>query len=166
VAASVKASFGPFAVVGEVNAALRQATFLDGLGITKSMTPMTWQASIATSSIGTVGYRRSAPRVTHPLGYSGSKDMAGVTGLVNGVPTRFGFVPPKPGFLTAGEWVMDGLKVAVEYSAKLGLSSEPWRYGKALATTDQKLSWTSVRNSHASSQPFRTATAHWIVPVG
>ena len=118
VAASVKASFGPFAVVGEVNAALRQATFLDGLGITKSMTPMTWQASIAyqfdwnpwVQEIGAQGDFIS-------LGYSGSKDMAGVTGLVNGVPTRFGFVPQNRVFLTAGEWVMDGLKVAVEYSA-------------------------------------------------
>src|SRR3977135_511414 len=41
-AASVKASFGPFAFVGEVNAALREARFLDGLGIARSMTPMTW----------------------------------------------------------------------------------------------------------------------------
>jgi hypothetical protein len=118
VAASVKASFGPFAVVGEVNAALQQATFLDGLGITKNMTPMTWQASIAyqfdwnpwIQEIGAQGDFIS-------LGYSGSKDMSGVTGLLNGVPTRFGFVPQNRLFLTAGEWVMDGLKVAVEYSA-------------------------------------------------
>ena len=118
VAASVKASFGPFAFVGEVNAALQQARFLDGLGIARSMTPMTWQASIAyqfdwnpwITEIGAQGDFIS-------LGYSGSKDMSGVTGLVNGVPTRIGFVPQNRVFLTAGEWVMDGLKVAVEYSA-------------------------------------------------
>ena len=118
VAASVKASFGPFAFVGEVNAALQQARFLDGLGTARSMTPMAWQASIAyqfdwnpwITEIGAQGDFIS-------LGYSGSKDMAGVTGLVNGVPTRFGFVPQNRVFLTAGEWVMDGLKVAVEYSA-------------------------------------------------
>jgi hypothetical protein len=117
-AASVKASFGPFAFVGEVNAALQQARFLDGLGIARSMTPMTWQASIAyqfdwnpwITEIGAQGDFIS-------LGYSGSKDMAGVTSLVNGVPTRIGFVPQNRVFLTAGEWVMDGLKVAVEYSA-------------------------------------------------
>ncbi len=33
VAASVKTSFGPFAFVGEVNAALTDARFFDGLGI-------------------------------------------------------------------------------------------------------------------------------------
>ena len=118
VAASVKASFGPFAFVGEVNAALREARFLDGLGIARSMTPMTWQASIAyqfdwnpwIQEIGAQGDFIS-------LGYSGSKDMAGVAMLQNGVPTRIGFVPQHRLFLTGGEWVMDGLKVAVEYSA-------------------------------------------------
>ena len=117
-AASVKASFGPFAFVGEVNAALREARFLDGLGIARSMTPMTWQASIAyqfdwnpwIQEIGAQGDFIS-------LGYSGSKDMAGVAMLQNGVPTRIGFVPQHRLFLTGGEWVMDGLKVAVEYSA-------------------------------------------------
>ena len=118
VAASVKASFGPFAFVGEVNTALREARFLDGLGIARSMTPMTWQASIAyqfdwnpwIQEIGAQGDFIS-------LGYSGSKDMAGVAMLQAGVPTRIGFVPQHRLFLTGGEWVMDGLKVAVEYSA-------------------------------------------------
>jgi hypothetical protein len=117
-AASVKASFGPFAFVGEVNAALRDARFLDGLGIARSMMPMTWQASIAyqfdwnpwIQEIGAQGDFIS-------LGYSGSKDMAGVAMLQNRVPTRIGFVPQHRLFLTGGEWVMDGLKVAVEYSA-------------------------------------------------
>jgi hypothetical protein len=118
VAASVKSSFGPFAVVGEVNSALQSATFIDGLGISRSMTPMTWQFSLAyqfdwnpwVTEIGAQGDYIS-------LGYSGSKDMAGVAMLVNGVPTRIGFVPQHRLFLTAGEWVMDGLKIAVEYSA-------------------------------------------------
>ena len=118
VAASLKTSFGPFAFVGEVNAALQEARFFDGLGIAKSMMPMTWQASIAyqfdwnpwVTEIGAQGDFIS-------LGYSGSKDMAGVAMLQNGVPTRIGFVPQHRLFLTGGEWVMDGLKVAVEYSA-------------------------------------------------
>ena len=118
VAASVKTSFGPFAFVGEVNAALKEATFFDGLGITKSMMPMTWQASIAyqfdwnpwVQEIGAQGDYIS-------VGYSGSKDMAGTIILNNGLPTRIGFVPQHRLFLTGAEWVMDGLKVAVEYSA-------------------------------------------------
>jgi len=118
VAASLKTSFGPFAFVGEVNAAIQDARFIDGLGIARNMMPMTWQASIAyqfdwnpwIQEIGAQGDFIS-------LGYSGSKDMAGVSILQNGVPTRIGFVPQHRLFLTGGEWVMDGLKVAVEYSA-------------------------------------------------
>ena len=118
VAASVKTSFGPFAFVGEVNAAIQDATFLDGLGIARNMMPMTWQASIAyqfdwnpwVQEIGAQGDYIS-------VGYSGSKDMAGTIILNNGLPTRIGFVPQHRLFLTGAEWVMDGLKVAVEYSA-------------------------------------------------
>jgi hypothetical protein len=118
VAASLKTSFGPFAFVGEVNAAIQDARFIDGLGIARDMMPMTWQASIAyqfdwnpwITEIGAQGDFIS-------VGYSGSKDMAGVSILQNGVPTRIGFVPQHRLFLTGGEWVMDGLKVAVEYSA-------------------------------------------------
>jgi hypothetical protein len=117
-AASLKTSFGPFAFVGEVNAAIQDARFIDGLGIARNMMPMTWQASIAyqfdwnpwIQEIGAQGDFIS-------VGYSGSKDMAGVSILQNGIPTRIGFVPQHRLFLTGGEWVMDGLKVAVEYSA-------------------------------------------------
>jgi hypothetical protein len=130
-AASVKSSFGPFAVVGEVNAALRSASFLDGIGIRKNMMPMTWQASLAyqfdwnpwVTEIGAQGDFIS-------VGYSGSKDMAGVLLLQNGLPTRVGFVPQHRLFLTAGEWVMDGLKIAVEYSANWDYSTNVGGTGK------------------------------------
>lgn len=129
VAASVKASFGPFAVVGEVNAALRSAQFIDGLGIPRHMMPMTWQASLAyqfdwnpwVTEIGAQGDFIS-------IAYSGSKDMAGAGMLINGVPTRIGFVPQNRLLLTAGEWVTDGLKVAVEYSAN-------WDYSRNVGGT-------------------------------
>jgi hypothetical protein len=131
VAASVKSSFGPFAFVGEWNAALRGAQFIDGLGIARNMTPMTWQASLAyqfdwnpwVTEIGAQGDFIS-------LGYSGSKDMAGVMILQNGVPTRIGFVPEHRLFLTAGEWVMDGLKIAVEYSANWDYSTSQGGTGR------------------------------------
>jgi hypothetical protein len=56
--------------------------------------------------------------------------MAGVTILNNGLPTRIGFVPQNRLFLTAGEWVMDGLKVAVEYSANWDYSVNSGGTGK------------------------------------
>ncbi|MBX6426960.1 MAG: hypothetical protein IRZ09_13680, partial [Variibacter sp.] len=118
VAASVKASFGPFALVGEVNSAINEVRFIDALGNPRNITPMTWQVSLAyqfdwnpwITEIGAQGTFVS-------VAYSGSRDMAGVTDLVGGVPTRVGFVPEHRLLLTAGEWVMDGLRVAVEYSA-------------------------------------------------
>jgi hypothetical protein len=117
-AASVKASFGPFAVVGEVNSAIEKATFIDGLGIFRSITPMTWQVSLAYQFdwnpwLTEIGAQGSFVAV----GYSGSQDMAGIGELVGDVPTRFGFVPKRRLLVTAGEWVTDDLKVAIEYSA-------------------------------------------------
>jgi uncharacterized coiled-coil protein SlyX len=114
-AASVKASFGPFAVVGEFNSALREVTFFDGLGNTKTMTPMTWQASIAYQFdwnpwVTEIGQQGSFISVA----YSGSQGMSGTTAVINGVPTRVGFVPQNKLLLTYGEWVMDGLKIAIE----------------------------------------------------
>jgi uncharacterized coiled-coil protein SlyX len=118
VAASAKASFGPFALVGEVNKAIESVTFFDGLGILRTFTPMTWQFSVGYQFdwnpwVLEIGHQGNFISV----GYSGSSDMAGVTDLINGVPIRVGFVPQNRLFVTAGEWVMDGLKVAVEYSA-------------------------------------------------
>ena len=114
-AASVKASFGPVAVVGEFNTALHGVTFIDGLGNTKTMTPMTWQFSLGYQFdwnpwITEIGQQGSFVS----LAYSGSKDMSGTTAVTNGVPTRVGFVPQNKLLLTYGEWVMDGLKIAVE----------------------------------------------------
>ena len=130
-AASVKASFGPFALVGEVNSAIRNVIFLDGLGTAKNIKPMTWQASIAyqfdwnpwVTEIGAQGNFIS-------VAYSGSRDMAGAIALINGVPTRIGFVPQDRLLVTAGEWVMDGLKLAVEYSAN-------WDYPQSAGGTGQ-----------------------------
>ena len=110
--------FGPFALVGEVNSAINEVRFIDALGNPRNITPMTWQVSLAyqfdwnpwITEIGAQGTFVS-------VAYSGSRDMAGVTDLVGGVPTRVGFVPEHRLLLTAGEWVMDGLRVAVEYSA-------------------------------------------------
>jgi uncharacterized coiled-coil protein SlyX len=134
IAASAKASFGPFALVAEVNRAMEEARFVDdrtdiGTGIARSITPMTWQLSLAyqfdwnpwITEIGAQGSFIS-------VGYSGSKDMAGVAGLNGG--DRIGFVPQHRLLITGGEWVMDGLKVAVEYSAN-------WDYPIASGGTGQ-----------------------------
>jgi len=130
-AATLKASFGPFAFVGEVNKAIEDATFIDFLGIHRNFTPLTWQAAIAyqfdwnpwVREIGAQGDFIS-------VAYSGSQDMAGAVALVNGELNRVGFVPETRLLVTAGEWVLPELKVAVEYSAN-------WDYPQSRGGTGQ-----------------------------
>ena len=130
-AASVKTSLGPFALVGEVNSATSEAKFFDGLGTPRNITPMTWQASLAyqfdwnpwITEIGAQGNFIS-------VAYSGSKDMAGAIALIDGVRTRVGFVPQSRLAVSAGEWVMDGVKLTAEYSAN-------WDYPQSSGGTGQ-----------------------------
>jgi len=117
-AASAKARFGPFALVGEVNSAIREARFVDGPvddPTPRNITPMAWQFSFAyqfdwnpwITEIGQQGDFLS-------VAYSGSKDLAGVADRINGA--RTGFVPQRRLSVTVGEWPMDALKLSVEYS--------------------------------------------------
>lgn len=117
VSASVKASLGPFAVVGEWNGAMRRAQFNDDAAVPQSIKPRAWQVSLGyqfdwnpwVQEIGAQGSYVS-------LGYSQSRDLAGATRLIAGEATRVGFVPKRRIILTAGEWVLDGLRWVVEYS--------------------------------------------------
>lgn len=116
-AASVKAALGPFSLVGEWNAAVKQARFLNALGEPVRIKPAAWQVSLAyqfdwnpwVQEIGAQGTFLS-------VAYSQSSDLAGVTALVNDVPTRVGFVPRRRLLFTGGEWVLDTVRVALEYA--------------------------------------------------
>jgi hypothetical protein len=116
-AGSVKMSFGPFALVGEWNGALRAAKFVDGAGSNVRITPSAWQASLGyqfdwnpwVEAIGAQGDYVA-------IGYSRTSDLAGVVQLVGSTPTRVGFLPQSRLTLTAGEWVLDNAKLAMEYS--------------------------------------------------
>ena len=82
------------------------------------MMPMTWQASIAYQFdwnpwIQEIGAQGDSYRWDIPA----ARTWRACRSCKNGIPTRIGFVPQHRLFLTGGEWVMDGLKVAVEYSA-------------------------------------------------
>jgi hypothetical protein len=116
-AASVKASLGPFSVVGEWNGATKRARFLNDLGSPVAIKPSAWQVSLGYQfdwnpwvlAIGEQGTFVS-------VAYSQSSNLAGTTALINGAPTRVGFVPKSRLLLTAGEWVLDTVRVAVEYA--------------------------------------------------
>lgn len=117
-AASVKSTFGPVSLVAEWNGALKRARFVDARGTGISIKPSAWQLSLGyqfdwnpwVEAIGAQGTYVS-------IGYSQSRGLAGVTRLVNNEPAaRVGFVPKRRLLLTAGEWVADGVRLAVEYS--------------------------------------------------
>lgn len=115
-AASVKATLGPISFVGEWNGAIESARFLDDLGNAVRIRPSAWQVTLGyqfdwnpwVEDIGAQGNYIT-------FGYSESYDLAGVTEVINTVPTRVGSVPRRRFILSAGEWVLDGVKLAVEY---------------------------------------------------
>jgi hypothetical protein len=116
-AASAKLTLGRFLLVGEWNGALKTARFVDSSGRPIQMTPSAWQVSVGyqfdwnpwVESIGSQGNYVA-------IGYSGSYGLAGVTELFGTTPTRAGFLPQSRVSITAGEWVLENTKLAIEYS--------------------------------------------------
>jgi hypothetical protein len=114
---NAKFTFGPTSLVAEWNGASTAAVFQDDAGKPISIKPSAWQISLGyqldwnpwIESIGAQGTFLA-------LGYSRSRDLAGVTQTVGGAPSRIGFLPKSRTTLTVGEWVLDGVKVVVEYS--------------------------------------------------
>jgi hypothetical protein len=115
--ASVKATLGPVSVIGEWNGAIDKATFIDDLGKSVRIRPSAWQLTLGyqfdwnpwVEAIGAQGTYVS-------ISYSESQDLAGVIALNNNVPTRVGSVPRRRFILSVGEWILDGVKFAIEYS--------------------------------------------------
>jgi hypothetical protein len=124
-AASVKASVGPISLTSEVNGAIQQKAFFDNLGKKVSIMPAAWQVSLGYQFdwnpwIEKIGEQGNFVAIT----YSGTSGLAGATQIVGGRPTRVGFAPQTRLSFTAGEWVLEGLKLAVEYSVD-------WDYPKS-----------------------------------
>ena len=111
-ASSLKATVGPLSFVGEWNGAVADAAFTDDLGA-RSIRPRAWQVSLGyqfdwnpwVEAIGAQGDYLA-------VSYSESRDLAGV--IRSG--ERVGFVPWKRFSVGVGEWVLDGLRLALEYS--------------------------------------------------
>ncbi|MGE0226033.1 MAG: hypothetical protein AB7S57_22385 [Acetobacteraceae bacterium] len=116
-AVSLKAAIGRFLLITEWNGALNAARFVDDAGRNISMTPSAWQVSLGYQFdwnpwVETIGGQGTYIAV----GYSRSAGLAGVTSTATGAPTRVGTVPQSRLILTAGEWVMEGARVILEYS--------------------------------------------------
>ncbi len=118
IAASLKTNLGPVALVGEWNGAIKNATFtVPQVSTRVSMRPSAWQVSLAYQFDWNPWVDAIAAQGTYfAIGYSESQDLAGVTQVISGVNTRIGNVPEKRFLVSVGEWVLDGLRVALEYS--------------------------------------------------
>jgi uncharacterized coiled-coil protein SlyX len=115
--AHLKANFGPMLLVLEYDAALKTARFIDDAGRAISMAPATWQVGLGYQFdwnpwVETIGQQGTFLA----LGYSQSRDLAGATLNTTSGLTRIGFVPQNRLIATAGEWVLEGGRVALEYS--------------------------------------------------
>ena len=117
VASTVKLSLGPVLLAGEWNGAIDRAVFTDDLGTRLSIKPRAWQGSLGYQFdwnpwVETIGGQGTYVSV----GYSRSADLAGATQLIGTERLRVGSLPRSRWMLTAGEWVLEGLKVQLEYS--------------------------------------------------
>ena len=119
-AAHVKSSVGPFGFVLEWNGAISEARFIDDDLNPIAIRPSAWQVALNyqfdwNPSVEVIG----AQGTYLALGYSESQDLAGVTRIVDPLapdPRRVGFVPEKRLSIGIGEWILDGMRVAFEYS--------------------------------------------------
>jgi len=123
-AASLKASFGPMSLTAELDGSIERKSFYDNLGKKISIMPAAWQVSLGYQFgwnpwVEKIGEQGDYLAIT----YSGTSNLAGATQLIGGVPTRVGFAPQTRLSLTAGEWVLEGLQLAIEYSID-------WDYSK------------------------------------
>ncbi len=119
-AAHVKTSVGPFGFVFEWNGAISEARFIDDDLNPIAITPAAWQVALNyqfdwNPSVEVIG----AQGTYLAIGYSESQDLAGVTRIVDPLapdPRRVGFVPERRFSIGIGEWILDGMRVAFEYS--------------------------------------------------
>ncbi len=113
-ATHVKANFGPVALVVEWNGALEDATFEDDTDTFFRIRPSAWQVSLGyqfdwqpwVEAIGAQGTYLA-------FSYSESNDLEGA---IQDGPLLVGTVPKRRILVGVGEWVLDGVRIAVEYA--------------------------------------------------
>lgn len=141
-AASVKANLGPVGLVAEWNGAIDNATFTDDLGTPVNIRPSAWQLSLTyqfdwnpwVEAIGAQGNYIA-------IGYSESHDLAGVTRVIGGVRNRVGSVPKRRFLVSVGEWVLDGVRVALEFSHNVDYSKNEGSTGRSAAGVFSELTY-------------------------
>jgi hypothetical protein len=116
-AASIKATLGPVSLIGEWNGAIGHAKFVDDSNNSVTITPTAWQVSLGYQFDWNPWVEQIGEQGTYfTIGYSQSQDLGGVEQSSDGELVKVGFVPERRLLVSVGEWVLDGLRVAVEYS--------------------------------------------------
>ena len=117
IAVSIKTTFGPVSLIAEWNGAIRRATFTDDLDSRVSIEPEAWQIELGYQFDWNPWVEEIGAQGTYlAFGYSESRDLGGVMQTINDEPTRVGFVPKRRFLVTAGEWVLEGVRFSIEYS--------------------------------------------------
>jgi hypothetical protein len=109
-----------------LDTALKKARFLDDSTPARqiSIAPATWQVALGYQFDWNPWVEAIGAQGTYvAIGFSRSQDLAGVT-LTSGITpsnpagtaNRVGFVPQSRILVTAAEWVLEGGKIALEYS--------------------------------------------------
>jgi hypothetical protein len=130
-AAHVKTTLGPVALIGEWNGAISPAKFRDDSGRFIRLEPGAWQVTLAYQFdwnpwVEEIG--RQGTYVT--IGYSESFDLAGVRRLIGGALRRVGSVPERRFLVGAGEWVLDNVRLAIEYSYNMDYARDEGGTGR------------------------------------
>lgn len=115
--ASVKARLGPLGLVTEWNGATRKAKLVDDLSTTRIFMPRAWQVGLVYQPGGGSSPEPPGSQGTYiAVGYSETRELTGVVTYPEGLEVRAGALPRERFLISVGEWVMDGVRVAIEYS--------------------------------------------------
>jgi hypothetical protein len=132
-ALSAKANLGPLSLVAEWNGALEHAKFTAHDLLRLRRKPSAWQITTAYQLDWNPGVETIGTQGTYlAFGYSASRDLEGVTrttGLVN--RGRVGWTPKRRYLVTVGEWIADGLRLAIEYQHNVDYSKSEGGTGRS-----------------------------------
>ena len=116
-AASLKAKMGPVGLVTEWNGAVKQATFQDDLDRFHTISPRAWQVGMIYQLGWNSGVEALGAQGTYvAVDYSRTLDFAGAAAIPVSETLRIGALPEERLLLSVGEWVLDGVRVQLEYS--------------------------------------------------
>jgi hypothetical protein len=116
-AGSLKAKVGPVGIIGEWNGAIKNGKLEDDEGFTHTIAPRAWQVGMIYQLGWNSGVEALGAQGTYvAVDYSRSLDLHGIAAVPVNELLRLGALPMERFLVSFGEWVMDGVRVQLEYS--------------------------------------------------